>query len=360
MSTQPTVTPEYGDFSGVAAAKAGGGGGEGEGGDHDVKRESENPYNALIINAAGGDATHIQALYSAHREGRNTQQREKLLSSDFAGVSVDPILLRLERPHLEPGFADTRHCLVFWARPPEKLKALVGEVQRRLGAVVPNLWHMPSSSLHMTALEITHSQPPEAIPPLIAALRPHLETMTSYTRTHRARLVKPLLSFDASALALSFLPAAGGEGLVKTTSTETETTTTDNGGRPRAAHADAYSYHHLRRDLYSLASQRAGLAIASRYVVPSAHLTVGRFIEASDFFVDGDAAKGVDRGRVQALLRAVDEINAWLKREYWPTEEGGIKEGGEWVVGQGKGLDCRMGTLWYGGGGETVMLGEGF
>ncbi|KAK8236472.1 RNA ligase/cyclic nucleotide phosphodiesterase, partial [Phyllosticta capitalensis] len=321
-----------------------------------------NPYNALI-DAAGGDATHIQALYSAHREGRNTQQREKLLSSDFAGVSVDPILLRLERPHLEPGFADTRHCLVFWARPPEKLKALVGEVQRRLGAVVPNLWHMPSSSLHMTALEITHSQPPEAIAPLIAALRPHLETMTSYTRTHRARLVKPLLSFDASALALSFLPAAGGEGLVKTASTETETTTTDNGGRPRAAHVDAYSYHHLRRDLYSLASQRAGLAIASRYVVPSAHLTVGRFIEAGDFFVDGDEAKGVDRGRVRALLQAVDEINAWLRREYWPTDEGegeGIKEGGEWVVGEGKGLDCRMGTLWYGGGGETVMLGEGF
>ncbi|KAK7533369.1 RNA ligase/cyclic nucleotide phosphodiesterase [Phyllosticta citribraziliensis] len=354
-SSQPTVTPEYNDFSGVASGAG-------------SASSSSNPYDALI-DAASGDVKQLQARYSAHREGRNAQQKEKLLSSDFKGVSVDPILLRLERPDIEPGFRDTRHCLVFWARPPQKIKNLVAEVQRRVGSVVPNLWHMPPSSLHMTALEITHSQPPEAIPPLIETLRPHLATITSYTSTHRARLVKPLLSFDASALALSFLPAAG-EGLVRRSSSPA---THDNAGRPRSAEDDAFSYHHLRRDLYDLAS-RAGVHVGSRYVVPSAHLTIARFIEARDFFVDGDEAKGVDGPRVQAFMRTVEEINAWLKREFWPRDESnddddaerdgegskGIRDGGEWVVGEGKGLDCRMGTLWYGGGGETVMLGEGF
>ncbi|KAK8151053.1 RNA ligase/cyclic nucleotide phosphodiesterase [Phyllosticta citrichinensis] len=351
-SNQPTVTPEYNDFSGVAAGAGG------------ASSSSSNPYDALI-DAAGGDVKQLQARYSAHREGRNAQQKEKLLSPEFKGVSVDPILLRLERPDVEPGFRDTRHCLVFWARPPQKIKSLVAEVQRRVGSVVPNLWHMPPSSLHMTALEITHSQPPDAISPLIETLRPHLATITSYTSTHRARLIKPLLSFDASALALSFLPAAG-EGLVRTASSPA---THDNAGRPRSAADDAFSYHHLRRDLYDLAS-RAGVAVGSRYVVPSAHLTIARFIEAGDFFVDGDEAKGVDGARVQALMRTVEEINAWLKKEFWPRDESdedvegeglkGIRAGGEWVVGEGKGLDCRMGTLWYGGGGETVMLGEGF
>jgi hypothetical protein len=28
-------------------------------------------------------------------------------------------------------------------------------------------------------------------------------------------------------------------------------------------------------------------------------------------------------------------------------------------VGQEKGLDCRQGTLWYGGG-ETIRIGKGF
>jgi hypothetical protein len=31
----------------------------------------------------------------------------------------------------------------------------------------------------------------------------------------------------------------------------------------------------------------------------------------------------------------------------------------EWLVGDGKGLDCREGALWYGGG-QTVRLGKGF
>jgi hypothetical protein len=63
----------------------------------------------------------------------------------------------------------------------------------------------------------------------------------------------------------------------------------------------------------------------------------------------------------------IEGVNEWLVREFWPKSvdgdddgDGGIKEGGEWVVGEEKGLEVRKGTLWYGGGGETVVLGEGF
>lgn len=203
-----------------------------------------------------------------------------------------------------------------------------------------DLWTMPQDSLHMTALEITHSLTAPEIDSLVEQLRPGIPQITDYTYAHRARLVKPSLSYDAQALALSFLPANG------------EPCTAD---RTRKPSDDAYTYHHLRRDLYALTSA-TGVKVASRYVVPSAHLTVGRFIETSDF----ETADGrVDVERMRAFVKAVDEINEWLQAEYWP-KDGGIKEGGEWIVGEAKGLDNRKGALWYGSGGETVRLGKGF
>jgi len=200
---------------------------------------------------------------------------------------------------------------------------------------------MPQDSLHMTALEITHSLTDPEIDELVDQVRPGIPEITDYTYSHRARIVKPSLSYDAQAFALSFLPAAG------------EPCTADPSRKPED---DAYTYHHLRRDLYALTSA-TGVKVASRYVVPSAHLTVGRFIERSDT----EAADGkVDHARMQKLVKVVDEINEWLKTEYWPKDGKTIKAGGEWIVGEGKGLDSRKGALWYGSGGETVRLGKGF
>lgn len=188
----------------------------------------------------------------------------------------------------------------------------------------------------MTALEITHSLTSPEIHALVEKIAPRMQEITDYTFSHRARLVKPTISFDAQALALSFLPAAGEEG--------------------GEANDDAYTYHHLRRDLFALASE-TGVEVASRYVVPSAHLTIGRFIESSDFETeDGE----VDGGKVAKMVEAIEEINEWLREEYWPLEGKAIKEGGEWIVGEEKGLDFRQGALWYGNGGETVRLGKGF
>ncbi|KAF2083781.1 hypothetical protein K490DRAFT_76311 [Saccharata proteae CBS 121410] len=300
----------------------------------------ENPYDVLL-SAIGGDDARVQEHYSKHRVTRNEQQKAKFLDPSFAGVTPDPILQRLEDPTIEPGYVDPRHCLVFWARPTRAVKDLVARIQTELREVVPNLWLMPQASLHLTAMEITHTRTEEEISALVSAMQKHIPDIVNYTLDHRARLVKPMLGFDASAIALSFVPAAGGEGL--------------RSSARRTAEDDNYTYHHLRRDLFGLC-EKTGVEVKSRYVVASAHLTVGRFIQTGD--VEDEEGR-VDRKKVGKLVEAIEAINEWLGEEFWPGAEG-IKDGGEWVVGEGTGLDCRRGALWYGAGGETIMRGQGF
>jgi hypothetical protein len=162
--------------------------------------------------------------------------------------------------------------------------------------------------------------------------------MTDYTFSHRARLIKPMLSYDGAAIALSFLPAAG-ENLPPKPKKETETSLA------RTQKDDIYTYHNLRRDLFNLAWE-TGVSIDSRYVVPSSHITIGRFLTQDDH----DTKEKMER-----FVEKIEGINRWLEEEYW-WKEGGE---GEWIVGQEKGLDCRQGTLWYGGG-ETIRIGKGF
>ncbi|KAF2206407.1 hypothetical protein CERZMDRAFT_53182 [Cercospora zeae-maydis SCOH1-5] len=301
-------------------------------------QKTDNPYHDLI-ESCSNDRAQIQNRYENHRVNRNGQQREKLLAPDFPGVTIDEILAKLENPQQNPGYEDPRHCLVFWARPTAHVKAIVAEVQQALRKVAPSLWIMPQNSLHMTALEVTHSQTEPDIDALVEQIRPHAERITDFTYDHRCRLVKPMVSFDAQALALSWLPASN-----------------EPNKADRTAETDDYTYHHLRRDLFSLVSG-TGVKVASRYVIPSAHLTIGRFITKSDFEKQGGS---VDTERVARLVEEIGKINGWLKEKYWPKEGEGMQAGSEWVVGEEKGLDFRKGPLWYGAGGETVRLGKGF
>lgn len=172
---------------------------------------------------------------------------------------------------------------------------------------------MPPANMHTTALEITHSLPPTAIPPLLKVLSPAISSLVAHPTTHPSVLLKPLLSFDAAAVALSFVPADD----------------------------RAFSYHHLRRSLFA-AAKRTGIEIESRYVVPSAHITLGRFLSTEDH---DDALK---MGR---WVEGLEEVNRWLVEKYW----GKAGEGLEWKVEEE--LVLRTGRLWYGGG-ETVA-GEG-
>ncbi|KAH8685876.1 RNA ligase/cyclic nucleotide phosphodiesterase [Tricladium varicosporioides] len=293
----------------------------------------ENPYDALI-EACRNDPTEIQTRYATHRATRNDQQRAKLLSTDFNGLILDPILQRLTDPTIQPGYQDPRNCLVFWARPPTHIRALVNKIQQELLTLAPNLWLMPIQNLHLTALELTHSLTAPEITAIVEALGAQAaESMTDYPYTHRTRLIKPTLSYDGAAVALSFLPAAG-ESLPS---------------QERTKEDDKFTYHHLRRDLFNIA-KRTGVSIDSRYVVPSSHITVGRFLTQNDH----DTPE-----KMQNWMGKIDGINKWLFEEYWPQEGKERNLEAEWLVGQEKGLDFRRGTLWYGGG-ETIRLGKGF
>lgn len=199
---------------------------------------------------------------------------------------------------------------------------------------------MPTECLHMTALEIDFSRTAEEIDEIVKTMSDKIPEITDYPFAHQARLIKPMLSYDTAAIALSFVPAAD-----------------ESPSDGRHESADAYTYHHLRRDLYEL-SKSAGVEIASRYVVPSAHLTIGRFITQADTAVS-EENETPDPLKVQRLLDQIEKINADLRDRYWPKDNQRIMAGGQWIVGQEKGLDCRKGTLWYGGG-QTVRLGKGF
>ncbi|KAG5998693.1 hypothetical protein E4U54_002138 [Claviceps lovelessii] len=304
----------------------------------------ENPYAALI-DACHDDPKEIQLLYSVHRTRRNAQQRERFLAADFNGLSIDQTILKLERPHLEPGFRDERHCLVFWARPPEHVILLAVRLQKMLSEVAPGLWLMPSHRMHMTVLEVAFSKTPDEIAALVSILRDAIPAITSYTHLHRARLVKPIISYDTSAVAVSFLPASGEERI-------SPAPTAPDAAAQTITQGDGYTYHHLRREVFDMV-QQTGLQVGSRYQVPSAHITLGRFLDEADHDTPH---------KRQRWIAAIDEANAWLEREVWGKgegERGGAGWIGEWVVGQEKGLDARNGSLWYGGG-RTIMLGEGF
>lgn len=194
--------------------------------------------------------------------------------------------------------------------------------------------------MHLTTLEITFSKTPEEIEALISVLRPAIPSITGYTHNHRSRLVKPFLSYDLSAFALSFLPASGEETLSPPPSGVDIPADSITGG-------DEYSYHHLRRDVFDKV-QDAGIEVGSRYQVPSAHITLGRYLSEKDH----DTPEKRSR-----WIAAIDEVNKWLREEVW--DKPGTELTGEWIVGQERGLDIRNGTLWYGGG-RSIQVGEGF
>ena len=185
----------------------------------------------------------------------------------------------------------------------------------------------------MTVLEVAHSRTEDEIADLVHSMQDDISKITDYTTEHRACLINPILSYDASAIALSFLPAAGGQA--------------PSAGNDH--HDYAYTYHHLRRDIYSEV-KKTGVDIASRYVVPSSHLTIARFVTQKDF-ANEDAS--MDHVRIQNLVGRLEGLNGLLEKDHWSKYEG------EWVVGEEKGLVCRRGTVWYGGG-ESQHEGRGF
>ncbi|KAJ5651343.1 uncharacterized protein N7484_005066 [Penicillium longicatenatum] len=296
----------------------------------------DNPFQVLI-KETNDDPTALQSRYQDHRVARNEQQGTKILADSFPGWSLDPILSRLDGPGKEDGYLDPRNCLVIWARPPPHIRDLICFIQSELKEISPSIWLMPPENLHTTVLEVAHSLTEKEIEELVQILQASKDVtaaqIAEYPIAHKSRLLKPMVSFDASAMALSFVPAAG-------ENSQDE----DN---------DDYSYHHLRRDVFQMVRQ-AQLPVASRYIVPSAHVTIARFINNDDFLVQGTKGAELDRARVKLLVDKIETINKKLESEFWPQANGTIPKGGEWDVGQ-QNLVIRRGRLWYGGG-DTVNV----
>lgn len=154
-----------------------------------------------------------------------------------------------------------------------------------------------------------------------------LPDLVNYTLTHRARLIRPVISYDATALALSFLPAAGER--------SEDQDSTD----------DSYSYHHLRRDLCDVTSQ-SGRQFGSRYTVPSAHVTIARF--AMPPGLDREVEVNGLCERASRIIAQIEGINQELQSDDWPRFGNPVE--GEWRVGQGSGLHLSKGRTWYGQG----------
>lgn len=202
-----------------------------------------------------------------------------------------------------------------------------------------DLWLMPSYKMHMTTLELAFSKTPQEIGEMVDTIKPAVAAITSYTRHNRSRLVRPLVSYDLSAFAVSFLPASGDPKL--------SPAPTAPDAQDGVREGDDYTYHHLRRDVFNMTNE-AGIQVGSRYQVPSAHITLGRYLTEDDHDTPEKRA---------AWVQAIDDVNTWLMTEVWDKE--GAEFIGEWVVGQERGLDARNGTLWYGGG-RSILVGEGF
>ncbi|KIY71534.1 hypothetical protein CYLTODRAFT_418765 [Cylindrobasidium torrendii FP15055 ss-10] len=276
-----------------------------------------NPF-ATLISEASDDPSQIQKAYEMHRTSRLSQQCTLFRSPTFEGLVIDTVLLRLTQ---DPSFVDTRNSLNFRIRPPGDIQAVVASCVTELESVLPGLWSVPQDWLHLTVLELAHSRTLPEIEALVHTLgAATIHSILAYPQAHPVRLVKPMLGFDSSAIALSFLPA------------------NDAG--------DAYGYHHLRRDIYDMAVS-SGTQIASRYAVPSAHITIGRFIHPEDLQLpDGR----IDTAKIDAFITKVDELNAWLKDQFWPRQDGSIPTGGGWNIGIDSTLQCGKGILWYGQG----------
>ncbi|KAJ2977969.1 hypothetical protein NQ176_g4077 [Zarea fungicola] len=260
-----------------------------------------NPY-AAFIDACQDNHSEIQSRYEAHRTTRNSQQKDRFLSAEYQKLELDQHLFRIVHPNVEPGFRDERNCFVIWARPPDHTIRLALQVQEMLKeAAKIDRSMVDASTLH--ALDCAGSGNVQE------SKRDFVDNISWEVRTSP--------------------PAV------------------DDDDPEGVAQSDSYTYHHLRRDVFNQI-QHSGLEVGSRYQVPSAHITLGRYVSNEDH----DTPE-----KRKAWIETLENINKWLAENIWDNSSADYI--GEWVVGQETGLDARSGVLWYGGG-RTIQMGEGF
>ena len=182
---------------------------------------------------------------------------------------------------------------------------------------------MPTKDMHTTVLEVTHSEPLSYVLSLAKQLAPIIpELIALPTTTHGCRLVKPLITFDAAGVALSFVPH------------------TQMLAKGRMQHL-VPTIHHLRRELWQRITKR-GVPIESRYRVPTAHITLARFVSAgttksASLLPADEQYFKCSKEKIREFMDKIERLNEGLEDDMTVWE---LKNG----------LVCRVGDLWYGGG----------
>ncbi|KAJ5187129.1 Ribosomal protein L44e [Penicillium cf. viridicatum] len=286
----------------------------------------DNQFQQLITRSEN-DPKQLQIAYEDHRSNRNALFRNHICQPGFCEWKEDQILSKvLEAEKGLTDFVDLRHNLAFWARPPQHIRNLVYKIQQEIGPLIgPDLWLVPPHHLHMTTLEIRSSLTGPEIDEITSSLEMtgSVAELANYTLTHRARLVKPVISYDTSAIALSFVPAAG-----------------EDDRSVYSGKDDQFTYHHLRSDLYNIVTQ-SGCPIAARYTVPSAHITIARFIVPSGAKEgESDSPKEFEK-KALALIDKIEDLNHELRSNVWWRL--GDPSQGQWVIGHEKGLELMKG-----------------
>ncbi|OQE41870.1 hypothetical protein PENCOP_c004G07558 [Penicillium coprophilum] len=293
--------------------------------------KAENQFQQLITRCEN-DPTQLQIAYETHRSNRNASFRNKICQPGFFEWKEDEVLSKvLEAKAGSTDFVDSRHNLAFWARPPQHIRDLVYKIQQDIEPLIgPGLWLVPPDHLHMTTLEIRSSLTEPEIDKISSSLEMSgvVAELANYTLTHRARLVKPVISYDTSAIALSFVPAAGEEDHYEYSGKD-----------------DKFTYHHLRNDLHNIITQ-SGCPIAARYTVPSAHITIGRFITPSGPQERELYSLEEFEKKASQLVYQIEDLNHELRSNVWRRL--GDPSEGQWVIGHEKGLELMKGQTWYG------------
>ncbi|KAJ5621300.1 Ribosomal protein L44e [Penicillium herquei] len=280
---------------------------------------SFNPFREFI-DACGDDPKKIQDAYETHRSNRNAKFKDRLLTPGFREWKFDEILenvLKADQGLIE--YEDPRNNFSFWARPPKHIRELVWDIQQEIASVAgPCLWLTPQEQLHMTTCEMVSAQSASKVNEVASLFQQKLplQQISNYTIDRNPRLVRPIVSYDDTAFALSFIPAAEND-------------------------KDAFTYHHLREDLWRAAGH-SGYRMESRYNVPSAHLTIARFAVPPG----ADKSEKLDDlcTRTAGIVEKIEDINQELTSSDW--RRFGSSSRGEWILGYERGLEVNKGSSW--------------
>ena len=263
------------------------------------------------------------------------------------------------------------NCLVFWARPPATILSLIDSLQQRVSGLVGSDLHLiPLSDLHLSVIELSHRHSVAHLHSVVEQVgRSRIQTMLDLVcglpsdihddqRKSQPcpRLVAPRLVIDKMGVALSFLPHSDDNNEEQSGKIDANSSVQDTD--------KSWTYHHLRSTMHSIALE-SGIGIDHCYTAPTAHVTIGRFVNDSYFHSPDATMKFVE------LIR---EINAELLRS-WPSHlaswlgvhgmTGAMSADGidgadtseiDWYVGQEKSLELQLGYLKFGRKRELALM----